>query len=199
MLIEGKEVVFEKKEDKFKDLKTDLPIKPSNKSKELPLADDVQPKDNKKVTFGENKVIEMESSKPKNDSKKKKEANIEPPKPKAKEVMPDPIPKNKPTGKDSILSKKDFQKVLDQHIAMLKEKHRDEREANRKKYNMPDSDEEEEIEEVSDDEPFVETVERLKYEEDIAMKQLMERLEQEAENSEEEELSDMETEVFSIP
>jgi len=140
-------------------------------------------KETKKVTFAEGEVTEISTVKEEVGKKGKEEGQ--------KEV------KGK-GGKDSVLSRQDFNKVLDEHVALLKNRFRNERERNKARYGIESSDEDEDVEEVEDfsddeeeeDDGVREHVDQIPFEKDVAMQQVMKR--DEEADSEEDEDSDEE-------
>jgi len=120
----------------------------------------------KKVTFAEGEVMEIST---------KKE---EPGKTEAK--------KDEKGGKakDSVLKNQEFNKVLDEHVALLKKRFKNERERNKVRYGIESSDEDEDVEEVEDfsDEEKEEEgdgvrehLDQIPFEKDVAMQETMKR------------------------
>ena len=100
-------------------------------------------------------------------------------------------------GKDSVFQRQDFNKVLDEHVALLKNRFKAERERNKARYGIESSDEDEDVEEVEEfsdeeeeeDDGVREYVEPIPFEKDIAMQQVMKK-DEEADSAEEEESDD---------
>jgi len=132
----------------------------------------------KKVTFVEGEVMEI--------STKKEEPGKTEPK------------KDEKGGKakDSVLKNQEFNKVLDEHVALLKRRFKNERERNKVRYGIESSDEDEDVEEVeefSDDEKEEEEddsvrehLDPIPFEKDIAMQETMKRDLEDTEESESE-------------